>query len=133
MRGTPIAYLPNPVILNTPGVVLSILARTGRTSRGTIRTYLCKSSRERVDPMVYSPAQREKLEAAVLWEISLNWPSPALDAFGWSLVPQIRTHIADGANGFRDAWPILSGMVLRTFKSPSRVWIGAHIVEDYPS
>lgn len=133
MRGTSIAYLPNPVILNTPGVVLSILARTGRTSRGTIRTYLCKSSRVRVDPMVYSPEQRAKLEADVLWEITQDSPAPALDEFGWSLVPRIRTHIADGANGFRDAWPILSGMILRTFKSPSRVWIGAYIVEDYLS
>jgi hypothetical protein len=112
----------DPVLLNRPGVLCMIVARTGRTARGTHREFYCRSSPVRVDSRIYPANKRVKFEAGVLWEITQSSPPPVPEGNGpWELTRQCRISVYDDAGKPTDVWPLLSDLIRKSFRSRSRV------------
>jgi hypothetical protein len=68
-----------PEILNRAGQEMEILAWSGAFSPGKYKSYHCKSSQVRVDPTIYSPEAKAKLERGIAWEIIQLQPFPERD------------------------------------------------------
>jgi hypothetical protein len=129
VEGIPPGYEQNPVILNRSGVQCLIVAKSGKTTRGTTRSFLC-SSRRWTDVFGSTATGRGAEGEPVHWQITWTEPTTGRDSTGWAQFPVCFLTVHNPPSGPSNVWPFLYRPVRNTFGKGSRVWIGAHVLGD---
>jgi hypothetical protein len=120
---------PNPHIPNRPDLGVEVVAWAGEFDPKTLRRYYCRSHRIRVDPQIYSPEVKAKLEDGTGWEIldSSRPNLPEKPKSSWEIVRRARFHVhfpeAD------DLWPLIRGVIREDFSRRSKVHAEARLIE----